>query len=389
MSRSAAMTADSAITVSSWRSIAAALASTVLALGLARFAFAPMVPALVAAHWFDPGQASYLGAINFAGYVIGVATAQKAARHFAPADILRVSMALIALSFAACSVPLSFSWFAFWRALAGLTGGLIMVLAATLVLNHVPVQRRGLASGAIFSGIGFGIVANALLTPALLNLGMSFAWGGLALLSALLTAVSWSQWPRDPGAAGQPLPALDGSLRILPVIYGLNAIGIVPHTIYLVDLVSRQLGFGIAAGAAVWLAFGLGAVMGSILIGRAGDLFGFKPVLRSILLAQAILVTLTAVSADPLAIGFAALLMGGCAAGSVGAVLGRVREKLPDQLYAQRALWSRATVGFAVAQMGAGFLLSKLLGSVDGYQPLFLIGAAAVSLAFLLSLWRG
>jgi len=36
-------------------------------LGLARFAYTPLIPALIAAKWFSPAEAVYLGAANLAG----------------------------------------------------------------------------------------------------------------------------------------------------------------------------------------------------------------------------------------------------------------------------------------------------------------------------------
>src|SRR5262245_51536325 len=53
--------------------------------------------------------------------------------------------------------PVSFLWFFTWRFLAGLSGGVIMVLAASVVLPHTSPTRRGLIGGVIFAGVGLGI----------------------------------------------------------------------------------------------------------------------------------------------------------------------------------------------------------------------------------------
>ena len=54
-----------------WVSAAAGLCASLVGLGLARFAYTPLIPALIAAKWFTPAEAVYLGAANLAGYLAG------------------------------------------------------------------------------------------------------------------------------------------------------------------------------------------------------------------------------------------------------------------------------------------------------------------------------
>src|SRR3546814_2298993 len=57
-------------------------------------------------------------------------------------------------SLIACAWPVGFGWYIFWRFLAGVTGGVLMVLAAPTVLAGVPPALRGRASGIAFTGVG-------------------------------------------------------------------------------------------------------------------------------------------------------------------------------------------------------------------------------------------
>jgi len=117
--------------------------------GLARFAYTPLIPALIAAHWFPPSAAAYLGAANLAGYVAGALLARPIALRAGSAPGLRAMMTIAAAAFLACAFPLSFGWFFLWRFVSGVSGGVLMALAAPVVLAHVPPSRRGLAGGAI------------------------------------------------------------------------------------------------------------------------------------------------------------------------------------------------------------------------------------------------
>ena len=54
-----------------WRGAIAALCALLVGIGLARFAYTPLLPALVDGNWFSASQAAYLGAANLAGYLAG------------------------------------------------------------------------------------------------------------------------------------------------------------------------------------------------------------------------------------------------------------------------------------------------------------------------------
>jgi MFS family permease len=51
--------------------LAAGLAASLVGIGLSRFAYTPLVPALISAGWFTPADTAYLGAANLAGYLAG------------------------------------------------------------------------------------------------------------------------------------------------------------------------------------------------------------------------------------------------------------------------------------------------------------------------------
>ncbi len=87
-------------------------------------------------------------------------------------------MLVVTGAFFACAFPVSVTWYFAWRLPSGIAGGAIMVLVAATVLPHVPAARKGLASGAIFLGIGLGIAGSGTIVPPLLSLGLpATGWG--------------------------------------------------------------------------------------------------------------------------------------------------------------------------------------------------------------------
>lgn len=304
--------------------------------------------------------------------------------------VLRAMMLLSSAVFFACATPVSFPWFFAWRFAAGLAGGVLMVLAAPAILPLVPPARRGLASGAIFTGVGLGIAASGTVMLPLLARGVGVAWIGLGGLALLLTALSWPGWPR---AAAMPSPPGGGridtggrALTLLILVYGLNAIGLVPHMVFLVDFVARGLGRGQPQGNAIWVAFGLGAVIGPAVVGALADRVGFRRAMRAGLAVQVVAVALPALTDAMPLLFVSAVIAGVTTPGVVPLALGRIHGLLPPGSLAARAAWSKATTAWAVGQASGAYALSFLFARTHSHAPLFAVGAVVLLLALALDL---
>ena len=378
-----------------WRATIAALSANLVGIGLARFGYTPLIPALIAAGWFAPSEAVYLGAANLAGYLAGALGARAiAARTGAPA-LLRGAMLVTAASLLACALPLGFAWFFLWRFLSGVTGGVLMALAAPSVMPGIPPLRRGLAGGAIFTGVGLGIAASGTLVPLLLQSGLVETWLGLGGLALILTVIAWNGWPAGAGihdrrpAYPQP-PRATPALRSLYLEYALNAVGLVPHMIFLVDFIARDLGQGLHTAAIYWVIFGIGALLGPIAGGHAGDRIGFRTALRLAFVVQALCVALPLVTVSAVGLAVSSFVVGAFVPGCVAITLGRARELTVDDPAGQAAAWSWCTIAFALGQAIAGYGFSFIFAKVENAYPLlFLLAAAALLLALAIDVAAG
>ncbi|MFJ4985292.1 YbfB/YjiJ family MFS transporter [Streptomyces sp. NPDC088732] len=376
-----------------WRAIAAGASASFVGIGLARFAYTPLLPEIVNAHWFSPSAVAYLGSANLAGYLLGALAARRVARRLGDRRALRWMMALATVGLLACSVPVSVGWFFAWRLVSGVAGGVIMVRVAGAVLPHLHGRRRGLASGAIFAGLGIGIAASGTLVPLLLTAGLSSTWIGLAALCALLTALSWNGWPApaapSPAAPSAPppraeRPARSPRLALLLVEYALISMGIVPAMSFLADFVSRGLGRGSGGGSLIWIVYGLGALLGPTLYGLLGDRLGFARALLLITVVQAAALTALAFAHALPEIAVLSAVIGTLPPGVVPVVLGRVHELVPANTEAQSAAWGRATIAGALSLAVSAYLYSYVFDLTgQNHHVLFLIGAAALALALL------
>ena len=374
------------------RAIFAGLSASLVGIGLARFGYTPLIPPLIEAHWFAAQDVVYLGAANLVGYLVGALVGRPLAARLTARATLRVMMMLASLAFFACAFPLSVSWFFVWRLLSGVSGGIIMVLVASTVLPHVPVERRGMASGAIFLGVGVGIAASGTVVPMLLSVGLRETWLGLGALALLLSIASWFCWPgaspvHAAVAGARPAAPPVGArfdLNVLYVQYALMAIGLVPLMVFLVDYVARGLGWGTHTAALFWIAYGIGAIAGPMFYGALTDRIGPTRTSQLALCMQAGVIGLMMFSRNHVLLIAATVVVGSFPPGIVPIVLGRVHQILPGDAHGQSAVWSRATTVFALFQALAGYGYSYLFARSGGDHRLLMgIGAGALLIAVL------
>jgi predicted MFS family arabinose efflux permease len=367
------------------RATYAALGANLVGTGLGRFAYTPLIPALIAAQWLTPGQAAAAAAANLTGYLGGALLAQRMTAWLGVSRTLRGSMLVATAAFFGCAFPLSVAWFAGWRVLAGAAGAMLMVVAAPTALARVPAGRRGLAGGAIFGGVGLGVAASGTLVPWVLPWGLATTWCVLGGLAALLTMSVWSAWPAEEKPA-LPAPKVARHMRVLHApallaiyaLYGLNAVGVVPHMVFLADFIARGLGQGVERAATYWILFGVGAVAGPPLVGPCADRFGFGRTLRYALLVELAAVLAPVFTAHPVALAASSFIVGALIAGVVPLTLGSLQELLPGDLPGQRAAWSIATTCFALGLSGGSFGYSYLFAQSGRHTLLFAVGAGAL-----------
>ena len=345
----------------------AGAAATLAGIGLARFSYVPLFPAMVAARWIDGGGAGLIGAANLSGYLLGALGGRMVARRLGTARALDVGMAAAALAFAACAWNGGLLYLALWRALAGGAGGILMTLAGPAVQWAVSPIARGRAGGVVVAGVGTGVVVSALIVPLALLLGVPGAWLCLSALATILWAFAHSSWPDAPMPPTRaPSRSSHGAARLL-LAYGLSGGGMVSHMVYLSDFAVRGRLLGTAAGAWVWLLFGVGAICGTLAGGRACDRWGASRslstwlVIQTLSLAAALLPSAAALGATGFFGGFAGI-------GISAVALARAKELAGAH---SNGLWAGATAAYAAAQAATAFLLAALFARTDAYSFLF------------------
>ncbi|MCA8863305.1 YbfB/YjiJ family MFS transporter [Halomonas sp. SBBP1] len=368
--------------------------ATLAGIGIARFAYTPLLPAIIQEGWFTASQGAYLGAANLLGYFVGALCAHALSERFSPRLVIGASFAAIALSFMLCAGAGGFTWFFFWRLVSGIAGAILMVVGPSLALAATPPERRASVGAMVFTGIGLGALLSASIVPMLLELSLTVTWGTLGLLC--IAAGLLGDWGvnhlsvASPSAASPSANSQKGVAGVKLVVwlvigaYALDAVGFVPHTVFWVDYLARENALGNHAASLQWGIFGLGAVCGPLMVGVLVQRVGWHRGLAIAFVAKAAAVLLPVFSLALLSQSASSFIVGAMIPGIVALTSGRIAELVGPT--AHKKLWGQATAAFAAAQALAGYAMSALYGAWETYAPLFAISGIMLAAGFLLVL---
>lgn len=332
-----------------WRALRLAL-GTAAALGLGRFAYGLVLPAMAAdLHW-DLARAGTLTTANGAGYLAGALAAAPVTRRLGAAATFRLGMVAGAAALAANAIDAGYPALLAARAVAGLAGALVFVAGA--VLAPTPVY---------FAGTGLGIAVSGATVPPLLDghpARWPIAWLGLALAAALATAASWGAARPVPAGAAEPPRAPVRPLWLVAVGYLLFAGGYIAYITFLSAYLDQRAASA-AQEALTWTVLGAAVVAAPALwrrpIARWPGGLGLAAPL-GVLAVSAALPLLTPAPAVVVlsALGYGASFM---AVPAAVTAIARAAAGTPDRL----ATWLAAFTALFAAGQTAGPWLAGIL----------------------------
>ncbi|GAC1408654.1 MAG: YbfB/YjiJ family MFS transporter [Burkholderiaceae bacterium] len=375
-----------------WPALAlAGLCSSLIGLGIGRFSYVAVLPLMIDSGWASASAAAQLAAANLVGYLAGSATAHPLALRYGAAPTIRFAMLAVLASLLACSVNLGLVWLWLWRMMAGVGGGMLMILAAPYLMRDVPDESRGKAIGIVFSGIGVGVVLSGLSVPWIGARYLSLIWLFLAAVVAVAVLVAWPTFvvhkttnEASHAAAGQSSALMPrGPFLAVLCAYVLDAVGYLPHTVFWVEYLVHDLGKPLAIGGAFWAVFGLGAVVGPLLTGIAADRFGFRRTLVSCFACKAVAVALPLLSTSMPALILSSFAVGALTPGMVAVASGRVVEITGATLYQRN--WALMTFAYSLTQAIAGYVMAAVYGAMHSFTLLFSVAAGLLVVAAVIA----
>lgn len=367
--------------------------ATLSGVGLARFAYTALMPQMVHAGWFSGEQVAYLGAANLLGYLIGALAAAPLAERFGALRVLLICWVAVILSFAGCSFAQPMVLFFVWRLISGIAGATLMVLGPSVAMAAAAPRRRATLGPLMFCGIGVGALLAATLVPMFARSNLSAVWWALTALCALALLVGWRAarqiHPHAPmaitPAATAAVPAARlWSLAVVLVFiaYACDAFGFVPHTVFWVDYLDRELQLGAGYAFTQWAFFGLGAIAGPLCAAYCATRWGWWGTTTGAYALKAV-----AIGLPLLWVGFAGHALSGFVVGVLSPGMAAITSGYLMQLIGpaqHKKMWGYATAAFALLQATAGYLMAFIYAQTGSYRSLFVLGCAALALGAIL-----
>lgn len=387
-----------------WVIVVTGILTLFACLGLARFAFGMLLPAMGAGLGLGYDQMGYISTGNFAGYLLSVALAPLLIRLLRPRLLIVCGLLLIALCMLAIGRGQSFLAVAILYFFVGMGSGFANIPVMVLVSHWFRRERRGRAAGLMVMGSALGIVFSGFLIPRL-NLalgaeGWRAGWlvlGLIALGAALIAAVLVRNEPADLGLEPEgrktelPPAALvpknpPGAGRILlrlGLLYLLFGATYMIYGTFIVTTLVVEQGFAEARAGLFWSWVGGFGLFSGVVFGTLSDRIGRKGGLMLVFAIQTAAYLLAGSNLGTAALLLSVVLYGLVAfavptimAAAVGDYLGLTRAA---------AAFSTITVFFAIGQTlgpGAAGLLAESLGT---FRVSYLVAAALTGAAVLLA----
>lgn len=368
--------------------LVAGIFSLILAMGVARFAYTPLLPVMQQQAGLGVAEAGWLAALNYVGYLSGALIASLISDLVLKDRLYRIGMVVAVVSTAMMGLtndPLV--WIAS-RFIAGLSSAAGILLGSGLILNWLIRHNHRPELGIHFSGIGLGI-ASCAAAVWLMNGSLDWReqWFAFTAIGCLLIvpALAWLPAPDTStvtrsGAAMRDNPPSTLFLSLFMAAYFCAGFGYVVSATFIVAIVDHLPGLA-GQGTLVFMAIGVAAAPACInwdlIARRTGELNAL--ILAAVL--QIVGILLPVLVGGLVAAIFGALLFGGTFIGMVSLVLTMAGRYYPTR---PAKMMGKMTLSYGVAQIIGPAVVGWMATRFGDYSVGLYLAAGVMVLGTLL-----
>jgi len=200
--------------MTAWVIVALGLLNVLGSIGFARFGYPLILPTMKENLGLTHTQMGLLGSGNFLGYLTASLVGGYWASKYGPRRVILLSFTLVATCMILTGLSQGFLFALAMRFLTGLGSGGTYIPMIGLCVGWFPPRQRGVASGLMISGSGFGLILTGWIIPAIITaygkeVGWRYCWGALGLfiwLFWLLSLFLLREPPREKASSPPATP---------------------------------------------------------------------------------------------------------------------------------------------------------------------------------------
>jgi predicted MFS family arabinose efflux permease len=364
--------------------LGAGMCSLILMLGIARFAYTPLLPLMQDQAGLGNAEGGWLAAINYVGYLSGAVLAALISDLTIKDRLYRAGIVVALLTTIGMALTENFWIWSLLRFFAGLSSAAGLLIGSGLILHWLIRHDHRSELGIHFSGLGLGIAFSALavawMDPAL---GWNEQWIVLALAGVALAIPAWAWLPRPDktpvtrsGSAMVDRPPGEAFLRLFMAAYFCAGVGYVISATFIVAIVDQLPGL---AGQGAWsfLVIGLAAAPACIFWDLVARRIGDINALLATFIVQIAGILLPVMVPTLTGALLGAALFGGTFIGLVSLVLTMAGRFYPTR---PAKMMGKMTIAYGVAQIGAPAITGLLAEHSGTYADGLYMAAAAMLL---------
>ena len=369
------------------------------ALGLARFGYSIVLPAMQVDLGMDNTQAGVLAAIHVVGYLIASLLGGVLAARFGPRRVIALGLGLAGFSMILTGLADGTTAVGFWRGLAGVGSGMANIPVYGVVSAWFSARRRGLATGIAVSGSSIALIALGPLVPYLLDdfgrTGWRICWylfGCFTLALAVAGAFLLRNSPADKGL--KPIAAENNETAVeeytnkdldwsqvyrsttawhLGVVYIAFGFSYIIYVTFFFKMLVAEGGFTTIGAGRLFMLMGWCSLLCGLIWGGLSDVVGRRYALLSVYLVQAAAYALVSLWPSN-AVFIVSSVMFGITAWSIPGIMAAACGDLFGYRLAPAAL-GFITVFFGVGQAISPGIAGAMADAAGSFSSAFLLAA--------------
>lgn len=281
-------------------------------LGLARFGYTMILPAMQSNLGLNNTQTGGIATANLIGYLILSVFGGALAARYGPRIVISAGLAIAGIAMIMTGLSNSFVSVSFWRAITGIGSGASNVPAIGLLAAWFAQHRRGFASGIGVTGSSLALIVLGISVPYILKISGSDGWricwfiyGSFTVLLSLLAITVLRNSPSElgilpAGVTENTITEITGGRKLnwskvyksvsvwhLGIIYIAFGFSYIIYITFFSKYLISEVNFTQEAAGRLFMIMGWFSLFCGLIWGSFSDKFGRKAALIIVYLIQA------------------------------------------------------------------------------------------------------